>query len=114
MAYDVPPPEKRPEPGFYYHYKHDPNGPLNNYAYYIYGVGHHTEDNCRPDDAFMQVYRPLYETAYAYRNGGMFDLRPLEMLYRPAKLSSGEEVPRFTKITDPKVIAQLRAIKARM
>ena len=70
MAYDTPPPEKRPEPGFYYHYKHDPDGPLNNYAYYIYGVGHHTEDDCRPEDAFMQVYRPLYEEAYAYRNGG--------------------------------------------
>src|SRR6478672_12256265 len=64
MAYDVPPPEQCPEPGYYYHYKHDPNGPLNNYAYYIYGVGHHTEDDCRPEDAFMQVYRPLYETAY--------------------------------------------------
>ena len=46
MAYDVPPPEQCPEPGYYYHYKHDPNGPLNNYAYYIYGVGHHTEDDC--------------------------------------------------------------------
>jgi hypothetical protein len=32
---------------------------------YIYGVGHHTEDDCRPEDAFMQVYRPLYEEAYA-------------------------------------------------
>src|SRR2546421_719696 len=86
MAYDVPPPEKRPEPGYYYHFKHDPDGPLNNYAYYIYGVGHHTEDDCRPEDAFMQVYRPLYEAAYAYRNGGMFDLRPLHMFYEPARL----------------------------
>jgi hypothetical protein len=113
MAYDVPPPEQCPEPGFYYHHKHDPNGPLNNYAYYIYGVGHHTEDDCRPEDAFMQVYRPLYETAYAYRNGGMFDLRPLYMFYKPA-IVNGVEVPRFTKITDPEVIARLRAIKARM
>ena len=32
MAYDVLPPEQCPEPGYYYHYKHDPNGPLNNYA----------------------------------------------------------------------------------
>ena len=63
MAYDVPPPEQCPEPGYYYHYKHDPNGPLNKYAYYTFGVGHHTEDDCRPEDAFMQVYRPLYETA---------------------------------------------------
>ena len=59
MAYDIPPPARRPEPGYYYHFKHDRNGPLNNYAYYIYGVGHHTEDGCRPEDAFMQVYRPL-------------------------------------------------------
>jgi hypothetical protein len=42
MAYDAPPPENRPEPGFYCHFKHDPNGPVNNYAYYISGVGHHT------------------------------------------------------------------------
>ena len=38
MAYDVPPPEQCPEPGYYYHYKHDPNGPLNNYAY-LMGLG---------------------------------------------------------------------------
>jgi hypothetical protein len=61
MACETPPPEKLPEPGYYYHFKHDPDGPLNNYAYYIYGVGHHTEDDCRGEDAFMQVYRPLYE-----------------------------------------------------
>jgi len=112
MAYYVPPPDNRPEPGYYYHYKH-PNGPLNNYAYYIYGVGHHTEDDCRSEDAFMQVYRPLYEAAYVYRNGGMFDLRPLYMFYKSAVLD-GCAVPRFTKITDPDVIAQLEAIKARM
>src|SRR5580704_2373990 len=113
MAYDVPPPEQVPEPGYYYHYKHDPNGPLNNYAYYIYGVGHHTEDDCRPEDAFMQVYRPLYETAYAYRNGGMFDLRPLGMFYKPAILN-GTEVSRFVRITESGVIAKLQAVKAHM
>jgi len=76
MAYDIQPPTELPEPGYYYHFKHDPDGPLNNYAYYIYGVGHHTEGDCRAEDAFMQVYRPLHEEAYAYRNGGLFDLRP--------------------------------------
>ena len=35
MAYDIPPLSKLPEPGYYYHFKHDPNRPLNNYAYYI-------------------------------------------------------------------------------
>jgi len=113
MAYDVPPPENLPEPGFYYHFKHDPDGRVNNYAYYIYGVGHHTEDDCRPEDAFMQVYRPLYEDAYAYRHGGLFDLRPLRMFFEPAKWK-GKEVLRFTRILEPQVIAQLEAIKARM
>ncbi len=113
MAYDVSPPENLPDPGYYYHFKHDPNGPLNNYAYYIYGVGHHTESDCRADDAFMQVYRPLYEEGYAYRNGGLFDLRPLRMFFEPAE-RNGKKVPRFTPIVDPQVIAQLAAIKARM
>jgi hypothetical protein len=113
MAYEVPPPEQVPEPGYYYHYKHDPDGPLNNYAYYIYGVCHHTEDDCRPEDAFMQVYRPLYEAAYVYRHGGMFDLRPLYMFYKPVSVN-GIEVPRFTRIADRKVIVRLQAIKARM
>jgi hypothetical protein len=85
MAYDISPPKNLPEPGYYYHFKHDPDGPLHNYAYYIYGVGHHTEDDCRTEDAFMQVYRPLYEEPCAYRNGGLFDLRPLHMfLNRPS------------------------------
>ena len=113
MAYDIPPPSSLPQPGYYYHFKHDPAGPLNNYAYYIYGVGHHTEENCRPEDAFMQVYRPLYEEAYAYQHGGLFDLRPLHMFFEPGELH-GKKVPRFTRITDPSVIAQLAAIKARM
>jgi len=59
------------------------------------------------------VYRPLYESSYAYRNGGMFDLRPLHMFYKPA-IREGREVPRFTKITNPAVIEELQAIKARM
>ena len=112
MLHETPPPEKRPEPGYYYHYKHDPNGSVNNYAYYIYGVGHHTEDDCRPLDTFMQVYRPLYE-AYVYTHGKMFDLRPLHMFYELAHWQ-GKEVQRFTKIMDPSVIGQLREIKARM
>ena len=113
MAYDTPPPDNLPMPGYYYHFKHDPHGSVNNYAYYIYGVGHHTEDDCSAEDAFMQVYRPLYEESYAYRHGGLFELRPLRMFFTPAK-RDGKEVPRFTRIVDPDVIAELTAIKARM
>lgn len=32
-----------PEKGFYYHYKHDPNGSFDNYAYEVLNIGHHTE-----------------------------------------------------------------------
>ena len=53
----------------------------------------------------MQVYRPLYEESYAYRNGELFDLRPLHMFFQPAKWT-GKEVPRFTRISDPDVIAR--------
>ena len=113
MPYDTPPPKNLPEPGYYYHFKHDPAGPLNNYAYYIYGVGHHTEEDCPAADAFMQVYRPLYENSYAHRNGGLFDLRPLQMFYEPA-IKDDRPVARFTKITDSRIIAELREIKARM
>jgi hypothetical protein len=77
MAYDIPPLKNLLEPGYYYHFKHDPDGPPNKYTYYIYGVHHHTEDDCRAEDVFMQVYRPLYEESCANRNGGLFDLRPL-------------------------------------
>ena len=111
MTYRLPPICRSPDSD--HHFKHDPAGPTNSYAYYIYGVGHHTEDDCRPEDAFMQVYRPLYEEAYAYRHGGLFDLRPLHMFFQPAEWQ-GRIVPRFTRVVDPDVIGQLERIKARM
>jgi hypothetical protein len=112
MAYETSLPERRPEPGFYYHYKHDPAKGIADYAYYIYGVGVHTEDDCRPEDQFMQVYRPLYES-FVYTNGKMFDLRPLHMFYEKASWQ-GKEVERFSKITDPSLIEELKKIKKQM
>src|SRR6202030_4172939 len=91
MAYDVPPPEQCPEPGYYYHYKHDPNGPLNNYAYYIYGVGHHTEDDCRPEMRSCRCtglyMRPPLPTGTA----GCSTCDRLYMFYKPA-IVNGVEV----------------------
>ncbi|MDO8518451.1 MAG: DUF1653 domain-containing protein [bacterium] len=105
--------EKIPEPVFYYHYKHNPAGPVGNYAYEICGVGHHTEDDCRPEDEYMQVYRPLYPEAYVYQNGKMFDLRPLGMAMEEV-IVDGVAMPRFTKITDRGIIVKLEAIKKKM
>lgn len=105
-------PAKVPEKGFYYHYKHDPNGAVNNYTYEVVGVGVHTEEDCRPEDANMVVYRPLYEAA-VYKAGKLFDLRPLEM-WVGSVTKDGKTFPRFQKITDPKVIAELEVIKTKM
>jgi hypothetical protein len=105
-------PNKVPENGFYYHYKHNPAGSVNNYAYEFVGVGHHTEEDCRPEDANMVIYRPLYE-AFVYKAGKLFDLRPLEMWMGDVELN-GKRVPRFKKITDPEVIHQLEQVKAQM
>lgn len=105
-------PTNLPEKGFYYHYKHDPNGPVNNYAYEVMGVGFHTEDDCLPEDANMVVYRPLYESS-VYTAGKFFDLRPLEMFMQNIT-KDGNMRPRFQKITDQNIIVELEAIKARM
>ena len=105
-------PAKVPEKGFYYHYKHDPKGILNNYAYEVVGVGHHTEDDCQPEDANMFVYRPIYESS-VYMAGKLFDLRPLEM-WMGEVIKDGKSFPRFSKITDYAVIAELKKIRKEM
>ena len=105
-------PAKVPEKGFYYHYKHDPSGPINNYAYEVVGVGVHTEEDCRPEDASMVVYRPLYE-ASVYKAGKLLDLRPLEM-WMGEVTKDDKTFLRFQKITDPGVISELEKIKKEM
>lgn len=102
-------PKKYPKPGFYYHYKHDPDGPFDNYAYHVVGVGCHTEDDCLPIDRFHVEYRPLYESAAVYQAGkGFFlDSRPLSMFLEKVHIN-GKWVPRFTLIEDPKLVAKLK------
>lgn len=106
-------PKNIPESGFYYHYKHKPNGEVNHYAYEVLGAGCHTEDDCRPADAHMVVYRPLYESAKVYKAGKLFDLRPLSMFMETVD-KDGAVKPRFQKITSPDVITQLQQIKEKM
>src|SRR3954471_23636729 len=98
-------PSKVPEKGFYYHYKNSPEKPVNNYAYEVVGVGVHTEDDCRPEDANMVVYRPLYE-ASVFKAGKLYDLRPLDM-WMGQVTKDGQSFSRFQKISDPKIIDAL-------
>lgn len=106
-------PKNIPESGFYYHYKHDSHGEVNDYAYEIMRVGCHTEDGCRPVDAYMVAYLPLYESAKVYQAGKFFDLRPLETFMKTV-VKDGVVIPRFSQITDPVIKDQLRCIKERM
>jgi hypothetical protein len=105
-------PTKVPEKGFYYHYKHDPKGAINNYAYEFVGVGMHSEDDCRPEDANMAVYLPLYESR-AFKAGKFFVLRPLEMFMGKVE-KENKTFLRFTRITDKNIIAELNKIKGEL
>ena len=99
------------EKGFYYHYKHDQQGEINNYAYEVIGFGMHTELH---DDLMgeLVLYRPLYE-AFVYKRGKWFDVRPIVMFLEPV-VKDGKTIERFTKITDPVLIAKLVEIRDRM
>lgn len=99
------------EKGFYYHYKHDPSGSVNNYAYEVMGVGHHTEIDGLAESA-MVMYRPIYE-ASVYKVGRHWDLRPMGM-FMESVAKDGKTFPRFLKIEDPAVIAELVKIRDAM
>jgi hypothetical protein len=105
-------PTRVPEKGFYYHYKHDSSKSVNDYAYEVVGVGVHTEDDCRPEDANMVVYRPIYESS-VYTAGKLFDLRPLDM-WMGEVVKDGKAIPRFSRITDPNIILKLEQILREM
>jgi hypothetical protein len=107
-------PEKVPEPGFYYHYKHDPQKGIRDYAYEFRGLFKHTEN----EEEWFADYRPLYEEASVYRVAqelkmSVVDGRPLEM-WMETVTKEGKIFPRFIKITDSLVIEELRKVRRQM
>ncbi|MGH7175129.1 MAG: DUF1653 domain-containing protein, partial [Minisyncoccia bacterium] len=68
--------------------------------------------DCAEHDRFLVIYRPLYE-AFVYKNGKMFDARPLSMFMEKVE-KNGERFPRFTRISDPTLIAQLEQLREKM
>ena len=113
----LPMPKRVPKIGFYYHYKHDPQGAVNNYAYEVMGVGFHTEDDARTGEEHFVVYRPLYDaTVYkASLELGIpcFDNRPLEMWMGDVE-KDGKIFPRFKEIVDSQIISELEKIREDM
>ncbi len=105
-------PVKVPAPGFYYHYKHAETAGTYDYVYEVLGTGCHTEDDCRPIDVHLVVYRPLYESS-VFKAGKLFDVRPLNMFLEDV-VKDGITIHRFTKITDEKVLMLLRAKREEM
>ncbi len=105
-------PNHVPEKGFYYHYKHRDEIGVRDYAYEVMGTGCHTEDNCRGIDIHLVVYRPLYESS-VYTAGKLFDIRPLSMFLEDVS-EDGKIFPRFQKITDLNIIAELEEVKQQM
>ena len=99
-------PENRPDPGFYYHYKHDPSGLVENYAYQVLNVASRTEEHGK----FDVIYRPLYLEATVYQAGRLWDSRPIDMWVGDV-VKNGASMPRFKKITDPTVLEELYRIK---
>ena len=101
---------KEPEKGFYHHYKHDPKGSVNDYAYEVLNMAHHTE--MKGEENALVIYRPLYE-AFVYKQGKHWDARPMAMFMEKI-IKDGKEIERFTLITDPKIISELEKIRDMM
>ncbi len=94
------PPAEAPKPGYYYHYKHDPNASdVCKYAYRVMGIGAHTEE----DGVWFVTYLPLYPAsvvAVGQQLGVVcFDCRPLAMWMGDVEVG-GVTRPRFTPVTD--------------
>lgn len=111
-------PKHFPQPGFYYHYKHDPQKGIRDYAYEVVGLGFHTEEDCRPQDVCMVDYRPLYEESLVRKISltmGILavDHRPVDM-FMETVVKDGKEILRFQKITDQSLVTQLKTIRDEM
>ena len=108
----------QPEKGFYYHYGHDPKGPVNNCVYEVLGNAFNTEspgDNHSEDPTDflhdeMTVYRPLFSEALVYKTDKRFWIR-LTKMFCGSIVKNGISIPRFTKIADEKIIAELSKIR---
>ena len=88
--------------GFYYHYKHDPEGDITNYAYEVLGLAKDTETS-----QISVVYKPLYKNE-STENLDFF-IRPLEMFTEEVDLKSNR-VKRFQLITDEVVLNKLKKL----
>ena len=87
---------------FYYHYKHNPELDLTNFCYLVIGTAVHTET-----EEVLIIYKPLYWTDFLKEKRADFFARTLSMFLEKVEVD-GFLVPRFAKITDPKIIQAIQ------
>lgn len=89
---------ERPEPGFYYHYKHNGDD-IYDHAYEIVNVSRHTET-----EEYLVVYRPFYKSDFLEHADA--SARPIGM-FMDIVTKDGKTFPRFQKVTNPEIIKKL-------
>ena len=96
---------KLPQKGeFYYHFKHNPQLDILNYAYLIVGVALHSENAEK-----LVAYLPLYSPNHVWDYKCDFNVRPLEMFIGLVEKSDiNYSGPRFNWITNKSIISQLK------
>lgn len=89
--------------GFYYHFKHNPEVSINNYAYWLVGIAKHSEN-----EEFTVIYKPMYKNEWL----GEAELmsRPIEMFTDMVEKPEYSG-PRFKLIEDPEIIAKLSILR---
>lgn len=90
---------------YYYHFKHDPQGSVENYAYKIIGTAIHSET-----EEILVVYQPMYKGSWVEEHGVDYTARPLSMFIGTTE-RDGKTLKRFAKITDEGVIAELERLE---
>ncbi|HEY1037474.1 MAG TPA: DUF1653 domain-containing protein [Candidatus Paceibacterota bacterium] len=95
-----------PRNGFYVHYKHDPEGPVNNYIYEVVGIARNTEEK-----TFAVLYRPVYQNSWL--PPADFQSRPLDMFNEEVEID-GTIMPRFRLVTDQTKIDELTEARDKM
>jgi hypothetical protein len=88
----------KPQKGeYYYHYKHNPNLGVDNYAYIIIGTGWDPQH-----DKEIIIYHPIYKTEYEFFS------RTIENFCEVVNIPEYDwHDTRFFKIEDENIIKQL-------
>ena len=89
---------------YYYHYKHNPEMGIFDYAYKIIGIATHSETQ-----DLMVVYQPLYVSSNYDQVGVDFWVRPLTMFTEDVSIKEyNYQGLRFKLITDSDLIQRLQ------